>query len=226
MRTHSSQDLKWWQTEPEAFLFHCLASSQNTYPCQTVFTAFVLPEWISSVTPICESYFVIWGKKTLREKHSSSSVLCLGLGFSLNAGFLGWPCTLIRCALWHCAHSRKTRWESWRDERLKAWHRAVKNCSRWQGRSFFLLWQWFALAWLLLWRYCWFLHILIEMMYLTGTGGRIIYSPLTQSKCCTTVPSKAVCLCLGAVPRNQMSFEPQMRTCNRQHSPQQKEAFG
>lgn len=124
--THSSQDLNWWQTQPEAFLFHCLASSQNTsiHAKLFVFTAFAPPEWISSVTPICESYFVIWGKKTLRGKHSSSNVLCLGLGFSLNAGLLGWPCTLIRCALWHCALSRKTRWNQvkpWRDGRLKAW---------------------------------------------------------------------------------------------------------
>lgn len=71
------------------------------------------------------------------------------------------------------------------------------------------------------------------MIYLTGTGGRIVYSLFTQSnciipsKCCTTVRSKAVCLCLGAVPRNQVSLEPQMRrTCYRQHGPQQKEAFG
>lgn len=147
MLTHSSQDLNWWQTQPEAFLFHCLASSQNTstfiHDKLFVFTAFAPPEWISSVTPICESYFVIWGKKTLREKHSSSNVLCLGLGFNLNAGLLGWPCTLIRCALWHCAHSKKTRWKMffkpWRDERMKAWHRDMRSPSRWQGSSFFPL---------------------------------------------------------------------------------------
>lgn len=138
----------WWQTQPEAFLFHCLASSQNAstsiHAKLFVFTAFAPPEWISSVTPICESYFVIQGEKTLREKHSSSNVLCLGLGFRLTAGLLGWPCTLIRCALWHCAHSRKTRWECFSNlEEMKDWKYDTgtwKNPSRWQGRSFFLLW--------------------------------------------------------------------------------------
>ena len=88
---------------------------------------------------------ILWdgGKKPLREKHSSLNVLFLELGFNLNPGLLGWPCTLIRCALWHCAHSRKTKWKKflkcWADERLQAWHRNTKKPSRLQGSSFFLL---------------------------------------------------------------------------------------
>lgn len=147
MLTHSSQALNWWQTQPEAFLFHCLAPSKTTSASIHAnlfdFKPFASPGWTSSVTPICESYFVRWGKASLREKHSSSNLLCLGLGFNLNPGVLGWPCTPIRCALWHCAHSRKTRWKKflkpWTGERLQAWHRNTKKPSRCQGSSFFLL---------------------------------------------------------------------------------------
>lgn len=88
---------------------------------------------------------VLWEgeKKPLREKHSSSNVLCLRLGFSLNLGLLGWPCTLNRSALWHCAHSRKTRWKKflkpWTDERLQAWHRNAKKTQQMAGKKLLLL---------------------------------------------------------------------------------------
>lgn len=90
----SFQALNWWQAQPWILSISLAGSIPKhfcLYACQPVWLQGICFSWVDSISHVkLQELFCEKGKKAHREKHSLSSVRCLGLEFSLNPDVLVW----------------------------------------------------------------------------------------------------------------------------------------